>query len=512
MRSSLPKILVVAAIVVTSVIALGQGGPENTPWPPQFLTPPLHAPQEAAQIVGGHLIYTPVNGIFAPTAGPGTFVSAPLSGVAQIAGANIDVSNALDSYQGEPMLSAALSGPALVGGYNSIFPGNCSASLANCAPGSAASLDSGVTWTNGHVPITVKGHAFVLGFDPSIAVDVSNTFYYAYGVADGSSSGPNAIAVASSGNGVNWTLKTPVTYNPGGQFDDKYWIAADPNKVGTLYVGWDRNKGNNQTLFVAVSTNGGNSWTSPIKVNDGTSRFERVIYAFPAVDPRPGNGTVYMAWLDYAKNKILVDKSTNGGLTWGGDVAAATTHIGFGIDLGCNGGRTMTPAPQLGIDGSGAIYLTYADRAGTGPGGTGMDVYLVKSTNGGVSWSAPVKLNDDTEGAHQYNPALAVTSTGTVYVSWYDRRNDPGNCSTDIYTTVSIDGGSTFSANTRVTPVSSNYDGNANGPGDYSGIAPLPLFPPATSFPFWTSHLAADIARETGTAGAFEIYTAPVIH
>lgn len=82
-----------------------------------------------------------------------------------------------------------------------------------------------------------------------------------------------------------------------------------------------------------------------------------MIYAFPAVDPRSGNGTVYMAWLDYAKNVIFVDRSTDGGLTWGTDVAAATTHIGFGIDIGCNGGRTMTPAPQLGIDGNGVLYL-----------------------------------------------------------------------------------------------------------------------------------------------------------
>jgi hypothetical protein len=129
------------------------------------------------------------------------------------------------------------------------------------------------------LPITVNGHSFLIGFDPSVAVDASGTYHYCYGVSDGSGNGANAIAVASSPNGLNWTPKTPVTFNSGGQFDDKYWIAADSNKTGTLYVGWDRNKGNNQTLFCAVSTNGGNSWTAPIKVYDGTTKFERVIYA-----------------------------------------------------------------------------------------------------------------------------------------------------------------------------------------------------------------------------------------
>jgi hypothetical protein len=499
----LRALLVTIAVGTLTVFASGQSAPPASA-PPQFLTPPLHAPEQVAGTIGGHLIYTPVSGLTAPSGSTSTLAAA-LSLVTQIAGINVDVTKAFDSYQGEPMLNAV--GSLLVGGYNSIFPGNCSAALGNCAPGSAASSD-GVNWTNARLPITVNGHAFLIGFDPSVAVDASDVFYYAYGVSGGSVSGANAIAVARSVDaGAHWALtNNPVTYNNGGQFDDKYWIAADPSKAGTLYVGWDRNKGNNQTLFVAVSTDGGDTWTAPIKVNDGTSRFERVIYAFPAVDT---TGTVYMAWLDYAKNTVFVDKSTNGGLTWGKDVAAAPTHIGFGIDIGCNGGRSMTPAPQLGIDGSGALYLTYADNVGTGRTSSGMDVYLVKSVNGAATWSTPTKLNDDTGAAHQYNPALAVRLDGTVSVSWYDRRNDPNNCTTDIYSTVSTDGAATFSANVRVTPVASNYDGNPNGPGDYSGIAQAGL---NTSYPFWASHLATDIKKETGTAGAFEIYTAPVIH
>lgn len=508
-RGFLPVVFVLLFVIFCTPAVFGQNERPPAGTPPQFVTPPLHAPAQAAQTVGGHLIYTPVSGLSAPTGGGAEPSAAPVSSVTQTAGTNVNVSQALDSYQGEPMLMN-LGSSRLVGGYNSIFPGNCSAALANCAPGSAVSTD-GTNWINARMPLTINGHSFLIGFDPSIAVDASGTFYYAYGASDGGVNGRNAIAVASSADGQNWTLKTTVTDNSGGQFDDKYWIAADPNASGKLYVGWDRNKGNNQTLFVAISSDGGNTWTAPIKVNDGTSKFERVIYAFPAVDPRAGNGTVYMLWLDYAKNKIFVDKSTNGGLTWGTDVTAATTHIGFGSDIGCNGGRSMSPAPQMGIDGNGVIYLTYADKVGTGQTNSGYDIFLVKSSDGGAHWSAPVKLNDDATNRHQYNPALSVLpdTTGTVNVSWYDRRNDASNCSTDIYATVSTNGGASFSANVRVTPVSSNYDGNPNGPGDYSGNAP---FGTNTAMPFWCSHRASDIANETGVAGAFEIYAAPVIH
>ena len=103
----------------------------------------------------------------------------------------------------------------------------------------------------------------------------------------------------------------------------------------------------------------------------------------------------------------------------------------------------------------------------------------------------------------------ARSATGTVYASWYDRRNDTNNCTTDVYATVSTDGGATFSANRRVTPVSSNYNGNPNGPGDYSGNAPSGT---TTGFPLWCSHLQSDINKETGNSGAFEVDTASVSH
>lgn len=205
------------------VTLFGQEHPA-TPVPPQFLTPPLHAPEQTTQAVGGHLVYTPVSGISSPGSPTTPIATAVFSSLAQSVGANVDVSNALDSYQGEPMLMS--NAKLLVGGYNSIFPGNCSASLANCAPGSAASTGSS-SWTNARMPITINGHSFLIGYDPSVATDAGGTFYYAYGVSDGSASGHNGIAVTSSTDGTNWTLKTPVTFNSGGQFDDKPWIAAD---------------------------------------------------------------------------------------------------------------------------------------------------------------------------------------------------------------------------------------------------------------------------------------------
>jgi hypothetical protein len=208
------------------------------------------------------------------------------------------------------------------------------------------------------------------------------------------------------------------------------------------------------------------------------------------------NGTVYVSWHDYAKNKIYVDKSTNGGVTWGTDVAAATTHAGFGKDIGCVGGRAQGPAHHLKVGPSGNLYLVYADPVV----GRGFDILLTKSTNGGANWSTPITLNGDTGGADQFHPTLSVESNGAggdkVTVTFYDRRDDAGNCSAHVHATQSMDSGATWSANVRLTSASSNFNGNPNGPGDYSSSTPSV----AGVWPFFSDHRASD----------FEVYTATV--
>lgn len=226
-------------------------------------------------------------------------------------------------------------------------------------------------------------------------------------------------------------------------------------------MSWDRNQGNNQILYTAYSSDGGATFSAPIKVNDGATKFERVIGAYPAVDHN--TGVVYDSWHDYAKNIIYVDKSANGGVTWGTDVAAATTHAGFGKDIGCVGGRAQGPAHALKVGPSGTLYLVYADPVTSGRNSRGFDILLTKSANGGATWSVPVVLND-TGKADQFHPTLSVESNGAggdkITVSFYDRRDDTDNCLAYVYATQSTDSGATWSANVRVTTAQSNFDGN----------------------------------------------------
>jgi hypothetical protein len=504
------RTILIFLILIVASRPVGAQQPPIDPGPPQFVMTPIliHVAEKALD--HGHFVFGEEVALPEPLMkdlGTANYSPSETSGVSTLSiGSDIDVSNSAGSYEGETgTSSSAVSGNLIVAGSNHIYSGNCntgavSGTFGDCAPLAYRSTD-GSHWNKTSLPRSWNGTTFGIGFDPSVDTDKNGNFYYAYGVAPLSGNYPNSIVVTKSADGLNWAQLTPVTFNRNKYFDDKYYLAIDRSNstfANRMYISWDRNSANNQILYIAYSTNGGTSWSSPIKVNDGTTKFERVIDAYPAVDPN--SGVVYDSWHDYAKNKIFVDKSTNGGVSWGKDVAAVTTHTGFGVDIGCVGGRSQGPAHALKVGPSGTLYLVYADEVS----GRGFDILLTKSTNGGTTWSTPTTLNDDSGTAEQFHPTLAVESNGSggdkVTVTFYDRRDDSNNCLSHVYATQSTDGGTTWSPNVRQTSASSNFDGNPNGPGDYSSSAAFPVGAPNAVWPFFCDHRSSD----------FEVYTVGV--
>jgi hypothetical protein len=504
------SIIVVTILLVSPFSATASGGPPN------FVSFPILTHVAEDGLDHGHFVGGPgESGVPAPLApdyGSTAFNAAGISAATASAGPDQNVSQTPDSYEGET--SAASNGTLIVGTSNHIYPGNCNASapsgtFGDCAVAFYTSSNGGSAWTRGTISRTWNGTTFGITFDPAIDYDKNGVFYYSFGGAPLSSSYPNSIAVSKSSNGTTWSTPSAVTFNRNKAFDDKYYIAVDRSNASfanRVYVTWDRNQGNNQLLYISYSANGGTSWSAPIKVNDGTTKFERVIGAYPAVDQ--STGVVFDSWHDYAKNIIYVDKSSNGGVTWGTDVAAVTTHAGFGTDIGCVGGRSQGPAHALKVGPSGVLYLVYADPVTSGANSRKFDVLLTKSTNNGASWSTPVVLNNDTGASDQFHPTLSVESNGAggdkVTVTWYDRRDDPANCLANVYGTVSTDSGVTWAANVKLTTAQSNFDGNPNGPGDYSSSTPFA----AAVWPFFSDHRLAN--PETSSGGRYDIYTAPI--
>lgn len=106
----------------------------------------------------------------------------------------------------------------------------------------------------------------------------------------------------------------------------------------------------------------------------------------------------------------------------------------------CNG-LPVTKCDLSGGPHHGTIYVNWTDQR-NGSGDT--DVWLAKSTDGGFTWTAPIRVNDDAPGKHQFFTWMDVDQvTGWLWFVFYDRRNYNDN-RTDVYLAVSMDGGETF--------------------------------------------------------------------
>jgi hypothetical protein len=102
----------------------------------------------------------------------------------------------------------------------------------------------------------------------------------------------------------------------------------------------------------------------------------------------------------------------------------------------------------------------------SGPSRDHRDVVIVHSEDGGVTWSAKTRVNDDPPGNDNALPGVSVDELGTVHVAWYDRRDHPG-CDplVQTYWTSSTDGANTFLPSLALSTQSSRWHG-------YMGFSP----------------------------------------
>ncbi|MBI4535313.1 MAG: T9SS type A sorting domain-containing protein [Ignavibacteriae bacterium] len=81
-----------------------------------------------------------------------------------------------------------------------------------------------------------------------------------------------------------------------------------------------------------------------------------------------------------------------------------------------------------------------------------LDVMFARSTDEGLTWSAPVRVNDDTSTtAWQWFGTMSVAPNGRIDVIWLDTRDNPGSVNSSLYYAYSFDGGVTWSSNIRLS-------------------------------------------------------------
>jgi len=153
------------------------------------------------------------------------------------------------------------------------------------------------------------------------------------------------------------------------------------------------------------------------------------------------------------------------------------TFLG-GVHLGAGAGQPADPNPG-GLSGQvwvatdhsnsptrGYVYLLASEIAGQA-----LDVNFVRSTDGGVTWSDPIRVNDDPLDNHAYQwfAMMSVAPNGRIDAVWNDTRNSGQPNLSELYYSYSIDAGDTWSPNIPVSPMFDSWIGwpNQNKIGDY---------------------------------------------
>jgi hypothetical protein len=429
-------------------------------------------------------------------------------------GANIDVSREPGPQSETSIAIDPTNAKLLVAGSNEI----------NRNPMRAYySSDSGKTWGAVDLPLPppIAGSAVDFGSDPGVAWDLRGEVYYSYIVVYFSAgfaavTGSEMAVARSLDHGHTWNATYFALQSAANPFDDKPMIAVDTHAnssfANRVYVAWDltgTDHSDGDAILVSHSGNHGVNFTAPVAASPSTGETRKgVIGADPVVS---ADGNLYVAWNDFQKWTLEVSGSTDGGVTFGSVHTIAKDRIGFDISIPAQNSRHALLYPACGASPNDSdtpaapdrLYCSWID----GNFSAGVNLYFARSSDGGATWSAPLRVTDDNPVAvhDHFNQWLAVDPvTGRIHVSWYDTRLDPTRHSTNVFWAQSTDNGTTFLKNMRVTTAPTNERTKGadfgNQYGDYEGIAAYG----GVVYPVWTDR------RVTVSFLGEEVFTAAI--
>jgi hypothetical protein len=387
----------------------------------------------------------------------------------------------------------------------------------------AVSFDGGTTWTR-----SLIGDNDNLGdacCDPSLSFDrYGNLFLtYLFNVE-------NTVPVAlSTDGGVNFHIvaniaKPEKTKTPPNKERSLFRFVDQPTIVagaGAVWIVFNAG-GPMVATGAAVTGLGAVGGFTPIEIVPGSNN---CTYGDVAIGP--GGKVMQVCTLTESgqgggKLLVSVDPDGLGPVGFGKRVSVTDTHVGGFDFIPAQPDRSVDAEPGLAWDRTGGphngrVYLVYTIEQPNESDNT--DIQVRHSDDNGVSWSAPVRVNDDAGGNSQFLPKMSLDPTsGHLAVSWYDARNDLGaggpsdtdgvpNDDAQVFAAFSTDG-TAFTPNRRVSAGTSNSQDAHNGIdfGDYSGLA----FYNGLAHPAWADNSNATGQNPDGKLHELDIYTAIV--
>ena len=318
----------------------------------------------------------------------------------------------------------------------------------------------------------------------------------------------NSGSYITTNGGVTWFGQDFINNgNTNNQRGDPGPAIGKDNRVIFTHLSSNTNFGGVTGMAGEYSTNFGMNFSPSFQIHSSSSD-DKNLACGDDVPTSPFYGNFYMTFCNLSSpNTSHVARTTDGGVTWqpsvswpapsgsgvqghdivtrpNGDVIAIYavrntfspfTETGLGVGRSTNGGVSFTsiqPAytvngtrstsfngwgirtngfPRIACDKSGGarngwLYVV-TDEWNLAPAGSDADVVLHRSTDGGITWSAGVRVNQDplNNGKVQFFPCVCVDENGGVNVAYYDNRAFPSvgdSCS--VYISRSIDGGNTW--------------------------------------------------------------------
>lgn len=316
--------------------------------------------------------------------------------------------------------------------------------------GVARSTDGGLSWTSN----VITGHSAMS--DPAVRAGENGVWYYGY-IANGGATGSDFDVFVRRSTDAGSTWQTPVAVTVDANFDDKPYIDASGNEVLVGYADFGFSPAK---VRAARSTDGGLTFGSDMVLANNSVGGNG---ACPVIDAA---GNYFMFWRDSFQDSLWVSRSTDEGASWSADRGIVAMNP---LPSTLPGGFRIVNLPSADADPlTGSLVVVWNDQLFGNP-----DVLSIRSTDGGTTWSAPVRVNDDAGSNAQWFPWIAIDESGIVHVTWYDRRQNGSDI--DVYYAHSTDGGVTYEANIRVTaqsfPPVLPWDTSLDFIGDYNGIA-----------------------------------------
>jgi hypothetical protein len=323
------------------------------------------------------------------------------------------------------------------------------------------SNDGGVTWTlaSTQPAFTVCQGAtpgstsfFNRASDPWVSYSADGKTVYQAALAFNANGpgfgGVSSVQVSTSNDGgTKWN--TPVAVRVDQSFtvlNDKESVTADPLNNSAAYTVWDRlvspSVNANPTAFLVTpafrgptwfskTTDGGKTW-GPSKMIFDPGQKNQTISNQIVVEPA---GRAKGALIDFfvllqtkggkgnpsTADSVAAIRSTDGGATWSAPVIISplvdTLVTINGVPV-----RTGDVIPGFTADPStGNLYAVWQDGSFSPTGQA--KIAFSMSSDGGLHWSAPIRIDQSPGNTPAFTPQVHVNSDGTIGVTYYDLEN-----------------------------------------------------------------------------------------